>query len=142
MDFTTDLSRLEPAVRQRIIKKVRHEDRARHELGLVEQQRLAQLHQAVGRVNTEVGRQAMVISPDQYVRFMQVYGPLCWADPEFGKWVLKQDQHADLKVKDVGTRIQSGWTPRLGVEPKLMNSKTKPDGIVAAGKYSRLTETA
>lgn len=111
MEFTTDLSRLDPEMRQRIIKKVRHADRARFDLGLVEQQRLAQLHQAAGRVNTEVGRQAMVISPDQYVRFMQVYGQKCWADPDFGKWVMKQEQHADLRVKDVGTRIQSGWTP-------------------------------
>lgn len=113
MEFTVDLTHLPVEVRNAIARKVRHEDRARHELGLVEQRKLKQLHDevAVAGFNNNVGRQCMVISPDQYQRFMQVYGPKCWADPDFAKWVLKQEQHADLRVKDVGTRVQSGWTP-------------------------------
>ena len=113
MQFTTDLSQLPPEVRPSIIKKVRHEDRAKHDLGVVEQLQLKRLHDEVavtGR-DTNVGRQSMVISPGQYTAFMRVYGEKCWSDPEFGKWVLKQDQHADLRVKDVGTKVMSGWTP-------------------------------
>lgn len=112
MDFTVNLSGVHPDVARGIVTHLRHEDRARHALGLVEQRRLKQAHdQVVGPgFNTNIGRQNMVLSQDQWRRFMQLYGQLCWSDPEFSKWVLKQDQHADLRVKDVGTRIQSGFT--------------------------------
>jgi len=113
MQFTVDLTGLNPAVAQGIIKGLHHEDRARHALGLVRQRRMAQLlahnpHAMTGRGEL---RQNMILDETQWQAFMQVYGQKCWADPDFGKWVLKQDQHADLRVKDTGTRIQSGWTP-------------------------------
>lgn len=114
MDFTIDLSRMHPEVRGQVIKGLHHADRARHALGLLEQRRLKQLHDAMavpGVLNTEIGRQQMTLSRDQWIRFMQKYGQRCWADPDFAPWVLKQTQHEDLRVKDVGTRIQSGWTP-------------------------------
>lgn len=112
MEFTVDLTHLEPAVRNAIARKVRHEDRARFDLGVLEQRRLKQLHDqvAVAGFNNDIGRQSMVISSDQYTRFMQVYGQKCWSDPAFAKWVLKQDQHADFRVRDVGTKVQSGFT--------------------------------
>lgn len=112
MDFTVDLSKLPPAVAQRVIKKIRHEDRARFDLDLLEQRRLKQLHDELAQPgwNTNMGRQTMCITPGQWQAFMQVYGQRCWADPDFAKWVLKQEQHADFRVKDVGTKIQSGYT--------------------------------
>lgn len=120
MDFTVNLSGLDPAVAQRIIKSVRHADRARHALGLLEQRRLKQFHDQMavpGVLNTGLGRQNMIVSQDQWQRFMQKYGQLCWADPEFAPWVLKQEQHADLRVKDVPMRVRSGWTPQSEVRP-------------------------
>lgn len=117
MDFTVNLNRLEPAVAERVIRSLRHEDAARHALGVLEQRRLKQLHDSLavaGGLNALGGelRQNMVLSRDQWVRFMQVYGQKCWSDPEFAPWVLKQDQHADLRVKDTATKIQSGYTGR------------------------------
>jgi hypothetical protein len=110
MDLTVDLSRLHPAVAQGIIGHLQHEDRARHALGLVEQYRLKRLYDemAVPGMNTRLGRTTMVRSRDQWIRFMQKYGQLCWADPEFSPFVLKH--HPDMRVKDVGERIQSGYT--------------------------------
>ena len=110
-----DLSRVAPEVRRGVIANLQHEDRARHALGLLEQRRLKQFHDQMavpGRLNTGLGRQTMIISEDQRLRFMEKYGQMCWADPDFGKWVLKQELHADLRVKDVGTKIQVGWTAR------------------------------
>lgn len=115
MDFTVDLSGMPPAVANQVIRKIRHSDRARFELDLLEQRKLKQLHDEVVAPgwNTNIGRQTMCITPGQWAAFMKVYGQKCWADPEFAPWVLKQDQHADFRVKDVGTRIQSGYTGRV-----------------------------
>ena len=112
MQFTINLSGVHPEVRNQVIRHVQHEDRARHTLGLIEQARLKKLHDAMampGLLNTEIGRQTMVLSRDQWGRFMQKYGEKCWADPDFAPWVLKKSEHADLRVKDVGTKIQVGY---------------------------------
>jgi len=112
MQLTVNLEHVDPAVRQSIIKGIRHEDKARHDLGVVEQIKLKKFADQVtaAGMNTELGRNAMVISEGQYQAAQQLYGELCWADPDFGKWLLKRD--SDFAVKDVGTRIQSGYTGR------------------------------
>jgi hypothetical protein len=111
MDFTVDLSGLPPDVANGVIRKIRHDDRARFDLDLIEQQRTKRLMDQVVAPgwNNNIGRQTMQISPGQWAAFMRVYGQHCWADPDFAPWVLKQEQHADFRVKDVGTKIQSGY---------------------------------
>lgn len=112
MDFSVDLSGLHPEVAHRVIKQMQHEDRARFDLDRLEQLRLKKLHDAMVQPgwNNEIGPQVMCITPGQWAAFMHVYGQRCWADPDFRKWVLKQPEHQDFKVKEVGTRVQSGWT--------------------------------
>lgn len=110
MELTVDLSALHPAVAQSVIKGLRHEDKAIHDLGVFEQLRLKQLADAVMApgVNTEIGRTLMVLSPGQAQAARRLYGELCFADPDFSKFLLKH--HPEFRVKDVGTRIQSGYT--------------------------------
>lgn len=110
MQFSVNLSHVEPEVRQRIVKGLRHEDKARHDLGVIEQLRLKQLHDqyVTPGFNKEIGRTSMIISPGQYQAAMNTYGQMCFADPDFGKFLLKH--HAEFRVKDVGTRVQSGYT--------------------------------
>lgn len=112
MKLTQDLTGLHPAVAQSVIRHLQHEDRARHVLGQVDQIRLKKLHDqaAVTGMNTNIGPQQLVVAPDQYQRFRDAYGELFWADPDSSKFVWKH--HEDMRVKDVGTRIQSGWTPQ------------------------------
>ena len=114
MQITLNLSGLHPATRQSLCNGLQHEDRARHALGVLEQLRLKKLidHAAVPGFNTNIGRTSMCMSPDQVQRAKEIYGERCFADPAFGKFLVKQ--HPEFGVKDVGTRIQSGWTPATG----------------------------
>lgn len=109
--ISINLSNVHPEVRQTIVKGLQHEDRARHALGVIEQLRLKRMMDAaaVPGFNREIGRTSMIISPGQYQAAQRVYGELCFADPDFGKFLLKQNE--EMRVKDVGTRVQSGWTP-------------------------------
>lgn len=118
MEFTLDLRQLDPETRGKVIQRLAHEDAAQHDLGLVEQARLREFHQQMAdarQLNTENFRQVMVLSPSQQHAFRRVYGQLCWADPDFAKWVAKQPQHADLVLPDVGTKVQSGYTGKTYV---------------------------
>lgn len=114
MQFTVDISRINPAVRHGFVRSLHHEDRARHALGVIEQARLKKLYDsaAVAGFNTNLGRAQMILSDDQWKRAMQQYGQFCFMDPEFTPWLLKKNE--DFRVKDVGTRIQSGWTAATG----------------------------
>lgn len=114
MQFTTDLSGLAPEVRQQVIRKLQHSDRARYDVGVANQLRLKKFHDQVvqpGAFN-EVGPMQMVIGSDQYQRALQTYGQLCFMDPDFVPFLLRK--HEDMRVKSVGTRIQSGWTAASG----------------------------
>ena len=115
MDFSVDLSQLPPEVANRAIRKIQHADRAQFELERIEQIRTKQLLDQVVKpgFNNQLGRQSMFIMPSQMHAFRRIYGQMCWADPDFAPWVLKQDQHADFRVRDVGTRIQSGYTGKV-----------------------------
>lgn len=115
MDFSVDLSQLPPEVANRVIRKIQHADRAQFELERIEQIRTKQWldRVVVPGWNNQMGRQNMFIMPTQVDAIRRLHGPLCWADPDFAPWVLKQDQHADFRVRDVGTRIQSGYTGKV-----------------------------
>lgn len=109
MNLTLNLTGLHPETARRVIGNIRHEDRAKHALGLIEQLRLKQLHDQMGAAcHTDVGRQMIVVSPDQFQRFREAYGDLFWADPDSSKFVWRH--HEDMRVKDTGTKIQSGYT--------------------------------
>lgn len=110
MDFTLNLSGLPPRVAQRIIKTVQHEDAAAYAVGRAEQLRLKKWYDnaATTGMNTDIGRQTMVMSRGQWLMAMRRFGQLCFADPEFAPWLLKKDDV--FRVKDVGTRLQSGYT--------------------------------
>lgn len=138
MELTLNLKRLPPAVAQSVIKTIKREDAAQYALGVIEQRKLKKLYDAlaVPGFNTDLGRQTMCLSRSQWYEALRIYGQNCFQDPEFAKFLLKH--HEDMRVKDVGTRVQSGYTGLGFTAPK----PTAPGGIVAAGKYSRLTETA
>lgn len=110
MQLTTDLSGLHPETRQQLIKRLAHEDAARYALGAVDQIRLKRYHDAVVKTGAfnEMGPVQMVISQDQYTRAMEKYGPLCFMDPDFVPFLLRKND--DMRVKQAGTRIQSGYT--------------------------------
>lgn len=115
-EFTLDLTGLHPAVAQGVIRGLHFEDRARYAMGLIEQRRLKQLADKMavaGGFNNEVGRMSMVTSEDQAFRIRRKYGQLCFLDPDFGKWLLKKPEGEDMKVRDVRTKIQTGWTREL-----------------------------
>lgn len=122
--MSVNLSKLPPATRQRVVRGLHFEDKAKHDLGVLEQLRLKRLmDQTVGPgFNTEIGRTSMVMSQAQRNAAMRTYGQMCFADPDFGKFLLKH--HADFRVKDVGTRIQSGYTGPCSV--KSGRSAAKP----------------
>lgn len=114
MQLTTDLSGLRPEVRGALIRRLQRDDAARYAVGAADQLRLKNYHDAVVKAGAfnELGPVQMVISRDQYVRAMEKYGPLCFMDPNFVPWLLKRNE--DMRVKQAGTRIQSGWTPATG----------------------------
>lgn len=114
--LTHDLSRLHPDVARSVIRHLNHEDEARHALGVIEQIRLKQLHdQMEGNCHTNIGRQMLVVSADQWQRFRDAYGELFWADPDSARFVWKH--HEDMRVKDTGTKIQSGYTGKNTFKP-------------------------
>jgi hypothetical protein len=110
MQLTADLSQLHPEVRQAIIKNVRHEDTAAYALGAIEQAKLKKFYDAIavpGFSKSDVGPMHFVISQDQAARCRAIYGDLCFMDPDFVKFLKKH--HEDMRVREVGTRIQSGY---------------------------------
>lgn len=110
MDLTLDLSGLSPETRLAFQRGLQHEDRARYAVGVTEQLRMKQLADREARAgsNRELGPLRMVMSCDQGDRARREFGPLCFADPEFVPWLLKREEV--FRVKETGTRIQSGWT--------------------------------
>ena len=110
MQLTTDLSQLHPEVRRRIVKNVQHQDAAQYALGAVEQAKLKKFYDAVattGFSKTDIGPLNFVISQDQAARCRAIYGDLCFMDPDFVKFLKKH--HEDMRVREVGTRIQAGY---------------------------------
>lgn len=114
MQITADLTGLKPEVRQQLIKKLAHEDKARYDLGLVEQRRMAQMMSAapVGAFKRDIGPAQMALSQDQWQRAMAKYGTNCFQDPDFVPWLLKHNE--DMRVKQSATRIQVGYTGQNG----------------------------
>ena len=109
MQLTVDLSALSPAARSGIIKGLAHADKARHDLGVLDQVRLKRIYDAagIGSYKAELGPPQMVLSMDQWHRAMQKYGQLCFMDPDFVPWLLKKNE--DMRVKQVGTKVQVGY---------------------------------
>ena len=110
MQLTSDLSQLDPNVRHALIRRLQHADKARFDLGLVEQRRLKQLHDraGIGAYKENLGPVEMVLSIDKYQRAMQRYGQHIFMDPDFAKWLLRKND--DMRVKPTATRIQVGYT--------------------------------
>lgn len=112
MQFTTDISGLPSEVRLALMREYANEDQVRYATGAVEQLRAKRLADAaaVTGMNQEFGRRQMVLSPDQWNRCMTRYGQKCFMDGDFVPFLLRR--HDDFRVKDVGTRPQSGYTGR------------------------------
>ena len=112
MQLTADLSGLQPDVRQALIRKLQHEDKARFDVGVIEQRRMAQLYQAapVGAFKEQLGPAQFVMSQDQWQRAMQRYGQNIFQDPDFIPWL--QRNNPDMRVKQSATKIQIGYTGR------------------------------
>ena len=112
MQLTVDLSGMRPDARNGFVRSVRHEDRARYALGLLEQRRMKQQADEVAKAKYKGDmRVQMVMSEDQWKRVMNDYGQNCFMDPDFVPWLLKQQENRDMRVKDPGSKIMTGWTP-------------------------------
>lgn len=123
MQLTADLSQLHPEVRRGIIQNLQHEDAAQYALGAIEQAKLKKFYDAVampGFSKKDVGPLHFIISPDQAARCRAIYGDLCFMDPDFVKWLKKGNE--DMRVREVGTKIQSGWTPGMKVRGQRRNA--------------------
>jgi hypothetical protein len=109
MQLTADLSQLAPEVRNGIVRRLQHEDLARHALGLADQARMKRLQDTatIGTYKGEIGPPQIILSQDQWQRAMQRYGQLCMMDPDFVPWLLRKND--DMRVKAIGTRAQVGW---------------------------------
>ena len=110
IDFTVNLSALTPELARTVQAGFEHEDVAKYKLGLIEQARLKAMADqlAVPGMNNDLGRHQMVLSRNQWLQCLRQYGQLCFADPNFAPWLLRKNE--DFRVKDVGTRVQSGYT--------------------------------
>ena len=110
MQLTADLSQLPPEVRNAIIKKLAHEDKARYDLGVIEQRRMAKLmgDAPVGAFKADLGPAQFIMSQDQWQRAMQRYGEKIFLDPDFVPWLQRRNE--DMRVKQSATRIQTGYT--------------------------------
>jgi hypothetical protein len=109
MQLTTDLSQLAPDVRNALIRKLRHEDKARYDMGVIEQQRMARLYRnaPTGAFKADLGPAQFVMSEDQWHRAMQKYGQHIFMDPDFVPWLQKHND--DMRVKQSATKIQVGY---------------------------------
>jgi hypothetical protein len=119
MELSINLSGLDPATRQAVVKGLQLEDRAQYVLGVLEQQRLARYAAAVSaaKYQGELRAQA-VFSRHQAILARKKYGDLCFADPDWMPWALKRPEHADAKVKDAGSRNMVGWSPAMEAKPE------------------------
>lgn len=112
MQLTTDLSGLSPAIRQRIIRRCQHEDKASYDLGVLEQKRMAKLMHEIKGVGLykDLGPQVLHLSPDQHQRLMAKYGQMIFMDPDFVPWLLKKPMGEDMRSPDVRCKISSGYS--------------------------------
>jgi hypothetical protein len=111
-DLTMNLAGLPPSVAHRVMRTIKQEDAAAYALGVLDQIKLKKFYDqmAVPGMNTDIGRQNMVISHGQRLAAYRQYGQKCFADSDFSRFLLKK--HPEYQVKDVGTKVQSGWTPQ------------------------------
>lgn len=111
MQMVVNLGQLPPLVRHQVMTTLHHEDAAAHALGMAEQIELKKLMDDLAQpgFNREL-RSSMILSRGQWLaanRLAEQSGTLL-SDPDFSKWLFKK--HDAMRVKDVGTRIQSGFT--------------------------------
>lgn len=116
MQLTVNLEGIDPATRHEVIRKLQFEDKARYDLGVIEQRRLAQLYRnlPVGAFKAGIGPAQLVMSPDQWQRAMNASDELrerCFQDPEFVPWLLRHNE--DMRVKPLATKIQVGYRAPL-----------------------------
>jgi len=139
MELSVNLQGLPPQIAHRVIATVKREDAAAYAMGVLEQLKLKRFYDAIAvpGMNTEYTRQTMCLSEGQRREAYRTYGQLCFADPDVARFLLKR--HEEYRVKDVGTRIQSGFTGRgytaATERDSVSRSNAKPnnEGERAAG---------
>ena len=111
MYLTQDLSRLDPALRESMLKQLAHEDRAQFVLAQIEQAKMAKFcrdHVAPGTTKDGVGPLRSIIHPGLKNYLAAKYGhATAWRDPDFMKWLTKRFD--EFRVPDAGTKVQAGW---------------------------------
>lgn len=112
MQLTCNLSNLEPALRERIVKNLQHEDNAAQAVAWANQAKITKFYRDNLNIgaNGEVGPLLFVMDQTLQQLLCAQYGTLTvGSDPDFAKFIdRKHDKMFSLKA--VGTRIQSGYT--------------------------------
>lgn len=136
--LTCNLSQLDPAVRERVLKHLQHEDAAAYALARVEQAKISKFYQENVRAGTTkngIGPLNFVIHPYLRNQLSAEYGPSIWQDVAFVEWLKKH--HDCFRVPEVGTKIQVGYTGAA----RTPAPKPKPTGVLAVPSYKRLENT-
>lgn len=119
MQFTVDLSGVSPAVRDRIVKHVQHEDVAAYHLACIEQAKAKQLldqsYAGSGRiigVKEGIGPMTGIMHVGIRNWLAAKYGTrTVYSDPDFMPWIRKKDEA--FRGLDGRSKIGVGWTPNL-----------------------------
>lgn len=115
MQLTCDLSGLPPAVREKVIRNVQHEDAAQFALAQVEQARMAKFVResaVTGALKEGCGPMTGIIHQGIKNYLAALHGhKTVYQDPDFMKWL--QRNHEEFRGMDVRQKIGVGWTPNL-----------------------------
>ena len=108
--ITADLTALPRSTREAIRRQLSDEERAKIALARIRQARIAKLYDdAVGPGTTKdgIGPVSMVVDPVLVSYFRRAFGERCFMDPEFVKWIKKEDP--SFRVRETGTKVQVGY---------------------------------
>lgn len=145
MHITADLSGLPLAVRERVVKSVRHEDAAQYALAQLEQARAAAFYRGCTSAGAHggVGRLTSAVHVGIKHFLAKLHGhAIVHEDPEYLPWLLKH--HEEFRVPDGRQRVGIGFTPNLNRTPApapstRMNGPSKIKSVLSSGQSPQLS---
>lgn len=108
--ITADLTSLPLSTREAIRRQLGDADAAKLALARARQAKICKLYNdlvAPGTTKNGIGPVGMVMDPYLVSYFRRSFGEQCLADPDFVKWIHKEDP--SFRVRETGTKVQVGY---------------------------------
>lgn len=108
MPIGVDLTELPAAVRKRMHEILTDENAREMVQARIRQEKIARFyHDNRPRAMDGIGEKVMAVDTYWVSYFRMQYGADIWEDPDFEKWLRREDEAT--RVRSGGTKVMSGW---------------------------------